>query len=100
LKRIESEPNSYILKGALTSQNIDTFLSECELFIEPNQNVFFDVSKLEYIDAAGIAQLLLIQNEINKAEQELLFSAVSKRIEKILYLNNVKQRFNINKSEK
>ena len=97
---IKLSENNYSLYGAFTVKDIVKVVSNWKQLIQINKNVFFEISNLKYIDSAGIAQLLLLQHAINKAGYELFLSGVTPRIRRILYLNNVQQRFNINKIEK
>jgi len=62
---------------------------------EEQGDVMIDCSKLEYIDGAFIATLLLFQRYLNKQQRLLVLKSVSLRIVRVLRFNAVLQRFDI-----
>jgi len=71
-------------------ENVKRTLSEVVL---SKSDVVIDCSELSYIDGAFIGTLLLFQRDLNNNGSQLILSAVSKRIYRILSLNNVLSRF-------
>jgi N-acetylglucosaminyldiphosphoundecaprenol N-acetyl-beta-D-mannosaminyltransferase len=86
----------YLVQGELTLNNVDRFIEKLTDLIVPKETIFLDLSNLEYIDAAGIARLMLLQNAINNTGGKLFLKNVPNKLVVLLHLNNVLQRFNIN----
>lgn len=61
------------------------------------KNISLDCSALVHIDSAFIGTLLLFQGYLNEQGRELFLQNVSKRIVRIIKMNNVFQYFQINK---
>jgi len=89
------QKNWFKLEGRFTFSDIkqaSIYLQQKATF---NEDITLDMSKLQYIDAAAIGQLLLIQVNLKKKEQVLLLNGLSSRLKTILTLNNVKHRFKL-----
>ena len=91
----------YRLAGSVCVDQLDLLkLKFQQLLSEGGNKVYIDFSDVSYIDAAAIAQLMLLQHQLHNAGSELLLLNVSTRVKAILYLNHVKQRFKIHKIER
>lgn len=85
-----------ILKGSFNSLTIEPvkhFFSS--IINEEKGSVTVDCCKLSYIDSAFIAALMLLQACLAKQGRYLTLVNVSKRVNTLFKLNNVRQRFNI-----
>jgi N-acetylglucosaminyldiphosphoundecaprenol N-acetyl-beta-D-mannosaminyltransferase len=87
--------NRFILEGSYTFTDIELASIFLQQNVTFNEDVTLDMSKLQYIDAAAIGQLLLFQLNLKKEKQALLMTGLSSRLKTILTLNNVKHRFNL-----
>lgn len=94
---LENSDSSMIrLGGSVHHKNLTELKQSFSTVIEQFQgDVVIDCAKLEYIDAAFIATLLLFQCYLNEQNRQLSLQAVSKRIIRILSLNIVLTRFTI-----
>jgi len=60
-------------------------------------DLILDFTKVSYIDGAFIATLMLFQGQLEKHGRKLVLRNVPRRVQRILTLNNVGQRFLIEK---
>ena len=80
--------------GSIHHKNLTELKQSFSSVIEQFQgDVEIDCAKLEYIDAAFIATLLLFQRYLNEQNRQLSLQAVPKRIIRILSFNIVLTRF-------
>ncbi len=93
--KLENTDNNIIhLGGSIHHKNLTELKQSFSSVIEQFQgDVEIDCAKLEYIDAAFIATLLLFQRYLNEQNRQLSLQAVPKRIIRILSFNIVLTRF-------
>lgn len=90
-------PNFVIyLSGSIHAET----LSSVKKFLSPildnsRGDLRLDFSAVSYIDGAFIATLMLMQSYLNKLDHKLVLEHVPKRINRILKMNNVIARFQI-----
>jgi len=100
---LTSENNVVSLSGSLKYQQLapvkDFFSSIIErASTEASTNdLILDFTKVSYIDGAFIATLMLFQGQLEKHGRKLVLRNVPRRVQRILTLNNVGQRFLIEK---
>jgi N-acetylglucosaminyldiphosphoundecaprenol N-acetyl-beta-D-mannosaminyltransferase len=95
--QLDSRSHTLIrLIGSAHTNNFN-LLKDCfaSLLESDDNDVVIDCEKLEYIDAAFIATLMLFQRYLNEQNRQLSLQTVPKRIIRIFSLNNVRQRFTI-----
>jgi len=81
------------LSGSIHHGNITEFKQGLQEALLKNDDVALECSQLSYIDSAFIATLLLFQAHLSEQNRQLMLCNVSKRIKKILRLNNTLIRF-------
>jgi len=85
-----------VLKGSFNSLTLEPVKHVFSSILnEEKGSVTMDCFKLSYIDSAFIASLMLLQASLLKQGKHLTLINVSKRINTLLLLNNVRQRFKI-----
>jgi len=95
--------NVVVLVGSLRNEHlspIKEFFSSIlgqQVSEEPSHAVILDFLNVTYIDGAFIATLVLFQRLLEKKGEKLVLLNVSTRINRLLILNNVSQRFFIEK---
>lgn len=92
----EQDNDSLKLSGSFTAMTLaELKLQLPTLLNDYNQDLVIDCSKLEYIDSAFMATLLLFQVELNKRERSLSLTRTSPRIKRLLKLNAIANRLSI-----
>lgn len=67
-----------------------------DMLIHSSGDIILDCADLDYIDSAFVGSLLLFQRYLNEQNRQLYLQHVSKRIFRLLDLNSVLKRFQIN----
>ncbi len=87
LKNQQLSPVKYFLSSIIDRASIGA----------STDDVILDFTKVSYIDGAFIATLMLFQRQLEKHGRKLVLRNVPARVQRILRLNNVGQRFLIEK---
>ena len=96
IHRSKNNDEQIVLNGSfncLTLKSVRQIFSS--ILNEEKGSVTMDCFKLSYIDSSFIATLMLLQSHLAKQGRHLTLINVSKRINTLFVLNNVRQRFNI-----
>jgi ABC-type transporter Mla MlaB component len=62
---VASDVKSIVLEVSLTIQDISDYKNRLAAFLDSNEEVCVDCSKVENIDSAGLQLLIAFQNEMN-----------------------------------
>lgn len=70
---IDSEKRVAEIEGELTFTDHSSFKQLVSTLFEGNVSpIVLDLSKLEFIDSAGLGMLLLVRDEVNKSAKKLI----------------------------
>jgi len=100
MSHFQSDKIVITLSGSLHYANLTPIKQKFdELLQQQDSDVVLTCSQLVYIDGAFIATLLLFQRYLNEQGRQLILMDLSKRIRRLLNLNNVLNRFHIMTTE-
>lgn len=84
------------LAGRLTFADYGSFKELTELFIENNpKNCLLDLSKLEFIDSAGLGMLLIARDKMRMKNGEVTLKGAQGQVKKMLDLGHFDSLFKV-----
>ena len=83
----------YCLSGELDRDTVPKFWANREKWFPQDSHISLDLSSLKRIDSAGMAMLLLLQEQLKLNQQSLIFNHVPLQLKMLLELSNVEHLF-------
>ncbi|MGY3454447.1 STAS domain-containing protein [Bradyrhizobium sp. USDA 4353] len=66
-----------------------------EIFASPGRSVVIDLSKLDFIDSAGLGMLLLARDEAKKSDRELILRRPSGQVKRMFSVTKFNTLFKV-----
>lgn len=83
----------YSLSGELDRDTVPLFWSNRAQWLPKDKDIRLDLSCIKRIDSAGMAMLLLLQEQLKLNQQALILNNVPLQLQMLLKLSNVERLF-------
>lgn len=94
----KGDSSQVALIGELTFNDHGVFRDMLKRLMQTrDQQIVFDLSRLNFVDSAGLGMLLIARDEVGKAKRNLLLSHPQQQVERMFVVTKFEKLFSIEK---
>lgn len=94
----KADSSQVALIGELTFNDHSVFRDMLKRLMQTqDQKIVFDLSRLNFVDSAGLGMLLIAREEVEKAKRNLLLAHPQHQVERMFVVTKFEKLFSIEK---